>query len=93
MERMLVMGAVKSGAEYILAGDRHYEGLQAPDGTDIGSRTKHREYMRRNGLTMADDFKGEWSKAAAERELRREGKHEDKGLRETLQREMYRRST
>lgn len=47
--------------------DGHYEGLRATDGTPIDSRTKHREYMNRNGLAMADDFKGVWAKAAERR--------------------------
>lgn len=51
----------------LIIGDRHYDGLQATDGTDISTRTKHREYMKKNGLTIADDFKGEWSRAAKER--------------------------
>lgn len=48
--------------------DRHYDNMKATDGTDISSRAKHREYMKRNGLTTADDFKGEWSKAEQQRE-------------------------
>ena len=48
--------------------DRHYENMAATDGTDIGSRRKHQEYMRRNGLAVADDFKGTWAKATQERE-------------------------
>jgi len=39
----------------ILAG-RFYENTKAPDGTDIGSRRKHQDYMRANGLATADDF-------------------------------------
>ena len=50
-----------------LWGDRHYDGLTASDGTDISTRTKHREYMRERGLTTADDFKGEWEVAARAR--------------------------
>jgi len=46
----------------VLAGDRHYDGLRATDGTDISTRTKHREYMKANGLTTVDDFKGQWAK-------------------------------
>ena len=46
-----------------LAGDRGYDGLRAQDGTDISSRSKHREYMKRHGLTTADDFKDTWAKA------------------------------
>lgn len=40
----------------LLWNDRGYEGLKATDGADISSRSKHREYMRRNGLTTIDDF-------------------------------------
>jgi len=49
--------------------DRLYSGtpFKAPDGTVINSKKKHREYMRRTGLTTADDFKGTWDKAAQER--------------------------
>lgn len=50
-----------------LAGDRHYDGLRATDGTDISTRTKHRNYMRARGLTTADDFKVQWSKSAEQR--------------------------
>lgn len=51
-----------------LWGDRNYDGVRAPDGTDISSRTKHREYMRATGLTTTDDFKDTWAKAKQERE-------------------------
>lgn len=51
-----------------LWGDRHYDGVTAPDGTDISTRTKHREYMKRTGLTTADDFKETWAQAKASRE-------------------------
>lgn len=51
-----------------LYGDRHYDGVQATDGTDISTRTKHREYMRANGLTTADDFQESWSKAQEQRQ-------------------------
>lgn len=51
-----------------LWGDRHYDGAAAPDGTDISTRSKHREYMKRTGLTTADDFQESWAKAKVERE-------------------------
>lgn len=51
-----------------LWGDRSYDGLKAPDGTDISSRTKHREYMKATGLTTADDFKDTWAQAKVQRE-------------------------
>ncbi|MEY4441016.1 MAG: Myxococcus phage Mx8 [Pseudomonadota bacterium] len=56
---------VDSGA---LWGDRSYDGLKAPDGTDISSRSKHREYMKATGLATADDFKQTWAKAQEQRE-------------------------
>lgn len=48
--------------------DRHYDGMRATDGSDISSRRKHREYMKRNNLTTTDDFKDTWAKAQQERE-------------------------
>lgn len=40
--------------------DRFMEGSVATDGTDIGSRAKRREYMRREGATDASDYKPGW---------------------------------
>ena len=56
-----------TGRSVVVVGDRHYDGLRASDGTDISTRAKHREYMRRNGLTTIDDYKNEWSEAARRR--------------------------
>jgi hypothetical protein len=47
---------------HLIIGDRHYDGLQATDGADISTRTKHREYMKKNNLTLMDDFKETWAK-------------------------------
>lgn len=47
--------------------DRHYAGLQATDGTDISTRKRHREYMKRNNLTTVDDFTNTWKEAAQKR--------------------------
>lgn len=55
-------------ADSALWSDRSYEGMVAPDGTDISSRTKHREYMKAKGLTTMDDFKDSWAKAKESRE-------------------------
>lgn len=52
-----------------LISERHYDGMRATDGTDISSRAKHREYMRRNNLTTADDFRETWKDAPKKREL------------------------
>lgn len=46
----------------------YMDGLCATDGTDISSKRKRREYMNARGLADADDFKGEWARAAKERE-------------------------
>lgn len=67
MERYLTVNGSNSALAHALAGDRHYDGLCASDGSDISTRTKHREYMKRNGLTVADDYKGEWAKAETAR--------------------------
>lgn len=56
---------VDSGA---LWGDSSYAGLTASDGTDISTRTKHREYMKAKGLATVDDFKETWAKAQEQRE-------------------------
>ena len=72
-----------------LAGDRSYEGLRASDGTDISTRTKHREYMKRNNLTTIDDFKDTWAKATKEREVYRTGKGGGAITREDIARTIY----
>lgn len=51
-----------------LWGDRHYDGMRASDGEDISSRKKHREYMKRHGVTTADDFKNTWAQARQQRD-------------------------
>ena len=40
----------------------------APDGTVIDSRKKHREYMKRAGVTTMDDFKDYWAQKRKERD-------------------------
>lgn len=47
--------------------DSDYTGLRAPDGTDISSKAKHRQYMRERGLSTADDWTETWKRAAQER--------------------------
>jgi hypothetical protein len=61
---------------HLIMGDRHYDGLTATDGTDISTRTKHREYMRANNLTTMDDFQQTWDREAKRRaEYYKEAKH------------------
>lgn len=71
-----------------LWGDRHYDGLQATDGTDISTRKKHREYMKRHGLTTADDFKSDWERAKQKREhyMQHGGSVTKRDIREVIER-------
>lgn len=85
MDRKLSVNPMFSGLANAMAGDRHYDGMRAPDGTDISSRTKHREYMKSKGLATADDFTGVWKQAQGERELFRKGEHSDKGLHKEIE--------
>ena len=73
----------------ILAGDRHYDGLRAPDGADISTRSKHQAYMKANNLTIADDYKETWAKARAEKDAYmtgRKGTITKADIRETIER-------
>ena len=67
MERKLSVNPAMSGLANALAGDRHYDDMRASDGTDISSRSKHREYMKRHNLTTMDDFTNTWKAAEQER--------------------------
>jgi len=67
-----------------LVNDRHYDGCKATDGTPINTRARHREYMRRNGLTTADDYTQEWADAPRKREL-----EQNKGRREGIERAIH----
>jgi hypothetical protein len=53
--------------------DGHYADVRATDGADLGSRTKHRNYMRQNGLCLLDDYKETLPKKEKERAARIEG--------------------
>lgn len=88
MERKLSVVPAASGLANALAGDRHYDGLTASDGTDISSRTKHREYMKANGLTDAGDFAGTWKKQEKERTRLRQGTFSDKNLRTEIEKQV-----
>jgi hypothetical protein len=73
VERWFTPGNTGAALNNALAGDRHYEGLRATDGTDISTRTKHREYMKRHNLTTIDDFKDTWAQAQKKRDEYRRG--------------------
>lgn len=72
----------------IMAG-RFYENTQATDGSDIGSRSKHRAYMRAHGVTTADDYKSQWQRQETQREERRAGRISSKTRREALERKFW----
>lgn len=48
--------------------DTHYDGLRTTEGIDIGSRRKHQQYMKDNGLTLADDYRQSWADARKQRD-------------------------
>ncbi len=81
---------VKQALHAPIMSGRFYENTKATDGADIGSRRKHRDYMREHGLTTADDFKTSWAKSEQQREAARDGHVPSKTRREALEREMYR---
>lgn len=89
MQRSFSVNTEFSGLANALAGDRHYDGMQASDGTDISTRTKHREYMKRTGLTTASDYTETWKAQESVRQSVREGTYRDKDLRETIARSFY----
>lgn len=68
----------------ILSG-RFYENVAATDGTDIGSRAKHRAYMKAHGLAPADDF----SPAYYERVRKQAQEQHRRERREVIARRMY----
>lgn len=68
---------------------RFYENTAATDGTDIGSRKKHREYMKKNGLAMQSDFSGEWGRAEKERAAIRSGEADRKARKEAIERAIH----
>ena len=75
--------------------DRFYENTVSPiDGADIGSRRKHRDYMKAHGLAMADDFQGEWAAKEALRERKtKDESFDDRSERQKLEarRQLYQR--
>ena len=83
--------------------DRFYEGafvdrMEPDKGSakpvryDVGSRKRHREYMKRYDLATADDFNkpgGYWERAAEEREQVSKGENDRKERREAIGKAMY----
>jgi hypothetical protein len=66
-----------------------YNNLRATDGTPIDSRTKHRNYMKANGLAMTEDFKEHFKKAEKRREEVLSGNADSKERREVIGRALH----
>jgi hypothetical protein len=73
--------AFDEGYERVFGKDR----VVQPDGSDIGSRTKHRAYMKERGLASADDF----SPGYYERVRKQAQAQHRKDRRETIARRLY----
>ena len=75
--------AVRNAQLSLLQNDRHYsdQPFKAHDGTVINSRRKHREYMRRHGLTTMDDYGRAWKDAEKRRAEYFGGGNPDKAAR------------
>lgn len=69
--------------------DRYMEGIRATDGTDISSRQKRNEWMKRNNFVDVSDCQGMWAKAAKEREAISQGKHDKAARREAIGRAIH----
>jgi len=54
-------------------GDMHYQDMRGPQGEDINSRTKHKEFLKSSGLALADDYKNEWAQAQKQRDAFQQG--------------------
>lgn len=61
----------------------------ATDGTRLDTRKRHRDYMKENNLTIAEDFKGTWEKAAESRERMSRGDFDHHNRREAIARAAY----
>lgn len=66
-----------------------YRNARATDGTDISSRTKHRNYLKANNLSMASDFKEHWKKAEQHREAVQSGNADTRERREIIGRALH----
>lgn len=71
--KLKMMYGPKMEAGYMVMGDQHYDGLQAHDGSDISTRSKHREFMKRTGLVTFDDYQGTFAKEQERRDAYHRG--------------------
>lgn len=66
--------------------DAGFDNLRASDGTDLTSRSRWKQYMHDNNLTIANDWKETWAKAAKRREAVVTGKYRDPKRTEAVRR-------
>lgn len=59
-----------------------YDGARGPNGEDLSSRKRHREFVRASGLAVASDYSAETLQKNAERRTSREPERRE--LRETV---------
>lgn len=77
-----------------LVTDRYLEGERTPDGVDISSRRKRDEYMRREGVTHANDYRQQLAKAKEKRaEFFRGNTGQTDEIAETVGRKAYQLQT
>ena len=77
---------LRSNTDAVLWNDRSYQDANDPR---FKSRSEHREYMKRTGLTTVDDFKGDFARAEAQRAAYYRG--EDSSRRADIARAMVKR--
>jgi len=86
--------AYEVGADYVpeprnhnrVVGDLHYLDCKGPEGEDLTTRTKHKEFMSRKGLTTVDDYSNTWKDAERARIA-----NNDPTRRQTIEQNFYRR--
>lgn len=76
---------VEAGGKVWTMTDRYMEGMRATDGTDIGNRTRRRDYMKALGVADSSDFSPEF-KAKARASVERD---KAKARREYIARTVY----
>lgn len=69
--------------------DRFMEGDRAPDGTDIGSRAKRRDYMKAHGVADASDYTETNQRNAQRRADYYQGKHTNAQMGEAIARALH----
>jgi hypothetical protein len=66
-----------------------YGHATATDGTDLSTRRRHSEYLKRNNLAMDSDFTNHWAKAEKQRERAATGDFDRRARREAIGRAAY----